>query len=130
MWLNRDRMQHIATHPSTISFHITNATLDQASKVIKKGGDWDRRNRLKAYKAISYLLVRDLQSASKLLVNGIATFSCTELCNYPEFITFAVVTSLLHLPRTELKKSIIDGSEILQVADDIPAVVSTKSVSS
>ena len=40
------------------------------------------------------------------------------------------MTSLLHLPRTELKKSIIDGSEILQVADDIPAVVSSKSVSS
>eukprot|EP00804_Cyclotella_cryptica_P031162 CCRYP_011756-RA/>CCRYP_011756-RA protein AED:0.31 eAED:0.31 QI:287/1/1/1/1/1/3/1172/463 len=97
--------------------------LDKASKVIEKGGDWDRRNRLKAYRAISYLLVRDLQSASKLLVDGIATFSCTELCDYSEFITYAVVTSLLHLPRTELKKSIIDGSEILQVANDIPVVL-------
>jgi 26S proteasome regulatory subunit N7 len=117
---------YLIDHP----LFITNATLDQASKVIEKGGDWDRRNRLKAYKAISYLLVRDLQSASKLLVDGIATFSCTELCDYPEFITYAVVTSLLHLPRTELKKCIIDGSEILQVANDIPAVVSSKCVSS
>ena len=100
--------------------------MNQASKVIEKGGDWDRRNRLKAYKAIAYLLARDLQSASKLLVDGIATFSCTELCDYPEFITYAVVTSLLHLPRTELKKSIIDGSEILQVASDIPVVVSSE----
>ena len=65
-----------------------------------------------------------MQSASKLLVDGIATFSCTELCNYPEFITYAIVTNLLYLPRTELKKNIIDGSEILQVAKTIPVVVS------
>ena len=98
--------------------------LEKAAKVIEKGGDWDRRNRLKAYTAVSHILVRDLEKASKLLVDGIATFSCTELCEYPEFITYAVVTSLLYLPRTELKKCVIDGSEILQVAKDIPVVVS------
>ncbi|KAL3791154.1 hypothetical protein HJC23_000574, partial [Cyclotella cryptica] len=113
----------VTIHNNCGSYHDDCTPLDQASKVIEKGGDWDRRNRLKAYRAISYLLVRDLQSASKLLVDGIATFSCTELCDYSEFITYAVVTSLLHLPRTELKKSIIDGSEILQVANDIPVVL-------
>jgi len=95
----------------------------QAAKVIAKGGDWDRRNRLKVYQALSFLLVRDLQSASKLLVDGIATFSCTELCDYAEFITYAILTNLLYLPRTELKKNIIDGSEILQVSKEIPVVV-------
>mmetsp|Transcript_11609 Transcript_11609/g.24616 ORF Transcript_11609/g.24616 Transcript_11609/m.24616 type:complete len:426 (-) Transcript_11609:381-1658(-) len=99
-------------------------TLEKAAKVIAKGGDWDRRNRLKVYQALSFLLVRDLQSASKLLVDGIATFSCTELCDYAEFITYAILTNLLYLPRTELKKNIIDGSEILQVSKEIPVVVS------
>lgn len=98
--------------------------LEGAAKAIANGGDWDRRNRLKAYQALSFLLVRDMESASKLLVEGIATFSCTELCDYPEFITYAIVTNLLYLKRTELKKSIIDGSEVLQVANDIPVVVS------
>ena len=98
--------------------------LEGASKAIANGGDWDRRNRLKAYQALSFLLIRDMESASKLLVEGIATFSCTELCDYPEFITYAIVTNLLYLKRTELKKSIIDGSEVLQVANDIPVVVS------
>ncbi len=92
--------------------------------MIANGGDWDRRNRLKAYQALSFLLVRDLQSASKLLVDGIATFSCTELCDYAEFITYAILTNLLYLPRTELKKNIIDGSEILQVSKEIPVMVS------
>ena len=99
--------------------------LEGAAKAIANGGDWDRRNRLKAYQALSYLLVRDLESASKLLVEGIATFSCMELCDYPEFITYAIITNLLYLKRTELKKSIIDGSEVLQVAKDIPVVVSS-----
>lgn len=97
--------------------------LDKATKVIAKGGDWDRRNRLKAYKATSQILIRDLESASKLLVEGIATFSCTELCDYSEFVTYAVVLGVMYLPRVELKKSIIDGSEILTVAKDIPVVV-------
>lgn len=35
-------------------------------------------------------------------------------------------TNLLYLKRTELKKSIIDGSEVLQVAKDIPVVVSER----
>lgn len=101
-----------------------NETLAKAAKVIEKGGDWDRRNRLKAYQAMSYLCSRDLKSASSLLVEGIATFSCVELCDYSEFIMYAIVTNLLYLKRTEVKKSIIDGSEILQVAKDIPVVVS------
>ena len=101
----------------------TKTTLDAAASVVANGGDWDRRNRLKAYQALSFLLVRDAESASKLLAEGIATFSCTELCGYPEFITYAIVTNLLYLKRPELKKSIIDGSEVLQVAKDIPVVV-------
>lgn len=100
-----------------------NETLTKAAKVIEKGGDWDRRNRLKAYQAMSYLCSRDLKSASTLLVEGIATFSCMELCGYSEFITYAIVTNLLYLKRTEVKKSIIDGSEILQVSKDIPVVL-------
>lgn len=99
-------------------------TLAAATKASAKGGDWDRRNRLKVYQALSHLLVRDMESASKSLVEGIATFSCTELCDYSEFIVYAILTSLLNLKRTELKKSIIDGSEVLQVAKDIPVMVS------
>mmetsp|Transcript_12079 Transcript_12079/g.18033 ORF Transcript_12079/g.18033 Transcript_12079/m.18033 type:complete len:475 (-) Transcript_12079:99-1523(-) len=102
---------------------LMNETLTKAAKVIEKGGDWDRRNRLKAYQAMSYLCSRDLKSASTLLVEGIATFSCAELCEYSEFIMYAIVTNLLYLKRTEVKKSIIDGSEILQVSKDIPVVM-------
>mmetsp|Transcript_24251 Transcript_24251/g.36185 ORF Transcript_24251/g.36185 Transcript_24251/m.36185 type:complete len:113 (+) Transcript_24251:965-1303(+) len=88
------------------------------------GGDWDRRNRLKVYSALSKLLARDVKEASTLLVDCIATFSCTELCSYTDFIVYTMISGVLYLPRTELKKMIIDGPEILSVAKDIPAVVS------
>jgi hypothetical protein len=104
----------------------TGASLAAAEKVMATGGDWDRRNRLKAYRALSALLARDAKGASAPLAAGIATFSCTELCTYPEFVAYATLTNLLFLKRTELKKTIIDGSEVLQVAKEIPVVVRTR----
>jgi 26S proteasome regulatory subunit N7 len=111
------------------SFHgdvaSTSSTLKKASEVISaKGGDWDRRNRLKAYTALSCLSVRELEEASKLLMEGVATFSCEELCDYQEFVVYAVIMAVMYASRVELKKGVIDGSEILGVAKEIPVVVS------
>lgn len=88
------------------------------------GGDWDRRNRLKVYRALQKLLHRDTAAASKLLLDCIATFSCNEICSYADFIGYAILTCMLHLPRPELKEKIIDGPEVLSVSAEIPMVVS------
>lgn len=90
------------------------------------GGDWDRRNRLKVYTALTKLLARDVKEAAGLLIDCIATFSCSELCSYQDFIVYVIISNLLHLPRTDLKEKIIDGPEILTVANDIPTVVSVE----
>jgi len=94
----------------------------KASKLAQDGGDWDRRNRLKVYTALSKILARDIKTAASLLVDCIATFSCNELCSYTDFIVYTIITNILHLPRTELKEKIIDGPEILSVSNDIPVV--------
>jgi 26S proteasome subunit RPN7 len=88
------------------------------------GGDWDRRNRLKVYRGLQQLLERDTKGAAALLIDCIATFSCNEICSYRDFIVYATLSNLLHLPRPQLKAKILDGPEILSVATDIPAVVS------
>ena len=98
--------------------------VDKATKLAEAGGDWDRRNRLKVYSSLSKLLVRDVKDAASLLIDCIATFSCTELCSYTEFVVYTIVSNILYIPRTELKSKIIDGPEILSVATDIPVVVS------
>ena len=105
----------------------TDEMIAQAQKLAAAGGgggDWDRNNRLKVYRALQMLLHRNFQEASVLFLDCMATFSCTEMCSYSEFIVYVVLTNLLHLPRVELKKSVIDGPEVIGVARDIPVVVS------
>lgn len=105
------------------SFYNDNkANLDFITKAQKKAGDWDRRNRLRVYLALHKLSNRDIKDAAALLIECIATFSCTELCSYTDFIVYTIVSNLLYLPRTELKEKIIDGPEILTVLADIPIV--------
>jgi 26S proteasome regulatory subunit N7 len=100
--------------------------IEQADKLANEGsgGDWDRRNRLKVYKGLQFMLHRDMEAASKLLLDCIATFTCNEICTYSDFIVYAILTNMLHLPRPGLKKHIIDGPEIISVATEIPQVVS------
>ena len=89
------------------------------------GGDWDRRNRLKVYRGLQRFLERDIKGAAALLIDCIATFSCNEICSYQDFIMYAIMSNLLHLPRPQIKEKILDGPEILSVANDIPVVVSS-----
>lgn len=104
----------------------TDEYIERSNKLAHEGGgaDWDRRNRLKVYRALQRMIHRDMEAASALLLDCIATFSCSEICSYTEFIVYATLTNLLHLPRPELKSKIIDGPEILSVATEIPIVVS------
>jgi 26S proteasome regulatory subunit N7 len=105
--------------------------LIQANKIVTEGGggDWDRRNRLKVYRGLQRFLERDIKGAAALLIDCIATFSCNEICSYQEFIVYSILSNLLHLPRPQIKEKILDGPEILSVANDIPTVVSTKFLS-
>lgn len=94
----------------------------QISKLAEASGDWDRRNRLKVYNALCKLLSRDVKHAASLLIDCIATFSCTEMCSYTDFILYTMLSNLLYLPRTEIKKKLIDGPEILGIKDSIQEV--------
>lgn len=96
--------------------------VDRAQGLSAKGGDWDRRNRLKVYSAVGQIVRRDFKASSELLLDCIATFSCTELCPYSEFVVYTILTNILHISRTTLKKQLIDGPEILSVKNDLPIV--------
>ena len=100
--------------------------IDLAEKMSEKGGgDWDRRNRLKVYRALAKLWHRDTVGASPLLLEGMATFSCNELCSYSDFLVYAMLANLLHLPRPQVHEKILEGPEILAVQLEIPNVVRT-----
>ncbi len=57
------------------SLRKQSAKLDEAKKLIDEGGDWDRRNRLKLYRALHCMFVRDFKTAAALLLDCVATFT-------------------------------------------------------
>mmetsp|Transcript_25038 Transcript_25038/g.69258 ORF Transcript_25038/g.69258 Transcript_25038/m.69258 type:complete len:426 (-) Transcript_25038:298-1575(-) len=98
--------------------------VEKAGKLAQSGsGDWDRRNRVSVYKALQCLLKRDLKKASEIMLSGIATFTCVEMCDYTDFLVYAALTNLLHLQRPQLHEKILQGPELLAVATDIPVVM-------
>jgi len=98
------------------------ASIEKAKKLLEEGGDWERRNRLKVYEAVYLIITRQFKKASSLLLDSVATFTATELLPYNDFVLYTVVTSLISLPRRELKAKIVDAPEILQVLHEIPGL--------
>ena len=97
----------------------------QAEKLSERGGgDWDRRNRLKVYRSLAKLWQRDMAGAAPLLLDGMATFSCNELCTYSDFLIYAMLANLLHLDRPVVHEKILQGPEVMAVQHEIPIVVS------
>ena len=94
--------------------------LAEAKTLNDKGGDWDRRNRLKVYEAMYLMAVRDIKKATELLNSCIATFTCVEICSYNEFMFYALLTSVMNLSRIDLKKKVIENPQVISVIKDVP----------
>lgn len=94
--------------------------LEQIGQLSEKGGDWERRNRFKAYNGIYMLATRNFAEAAKLLIDSLATFTSTELYSYEAIAHCAIVAGVLSLERVDLKNKIIDSPEILSIASTTP----------
>ena len=90
--------------------------------MIEKGGDWDRRNRLKVYEGLFLISKRQFKEASTMLLDTLATFTSTEMLEYKEFVRYAVLTASLTLSRTEFKKKVLESPEILECVHLIPHI--------
>ncbi len=91
-----------------------------AKDLNEKGGDWDRRNRLKVYEGAFLLTQRDFSASSALLLDSIATFTASELYNYTHFIFLTVVACLRSLDRATLKKKVIDSPDVISCVHEVP----------
>lgn len=104
-----------------------------------KGGDWDRRNRLKVYRGLFLLTQRDFAGASSLLMDSLATFTAHELLSYEAFVFYTVLAGLKTLgssvasgggARTELKKKLVDSPDVLSCLSTPPPSSSSSSAPS
>lgn len=87
----------------------------RAKDLVEKGGDWERRNRLKVYEATYLVSRRDIKGAAHLFLDSLQTFSATELCDYKKFVFYTVITSMVSVDRPTLKSKVADAPEILSV---------------
>ena len=82
------------------------SSLATAEQLVEKGGDWDRRNRLKVYRGLHLLSIRQFKQAADLFIDALSTFTATELIPYNDFVALTIMSGALTLERVELKKKV------------------------
>jgi 26S proteasome regulatory subunit N7 len=92
----------------------------RAQDLFSKGGDWERKNRLKVYEAVFLTATRQFRRAAELFLDSIATFTATELMPFTQCVFYTVSLAVVALDRPTLKEQVIDNPEILSVIDSVP----------
>lgn len=87
----------------------------RASQLVESGGDWDRRNRLKAYQGLHLITIRAYNLAAPLLLDSLSTFTSTELCPYSSLVVYATLAGAVSLPRRDFKTKVVDAPEVRAV---------------
>ncbi|KAF2860520.1 hypothetical protein K470DRAFT_257761 [Piedraia hortae CBS 480.64] len=94
---------------------LVKANVQRAQQLVDSGGDWDRRNRLKAYHGLHLLTIRAYSAAAPLLLDSLSTFTSTELCPYSSLVVYAALSGAVSLPRRDFKRQVVDAPEIRAV---------------
>ncbi|KXX83430.1 hypothetical protein MMYC01_200024 [Madurella mycetomatis] len=92
--------------------------VERAKTLVEGGGDWDRRNRLKAYEGLYLLTVRSYNLAAPLLLDSLSTFTSYELCTYSNLVVYAVLAGSVSLKRVDFKSKVVDAPEIKAILGD------------
>ncbi|XP_033744745.1 26S proteasome non-ATPase regulatory subunit 6-like [Pecten maximus] len=101
---------------------LVTRNLEKAQTLIDEGGDWDRRNRLKVYRGVYCMSIRDFKKAAGLFLDTVATFTSYELMDYQTFVTYTVFCGMIALERPQLREKVVKGSEILEVLHSLPKI--------
>jgi len=102
--------------------HDFSQNLKEAKRLVDEGGDWDRRNRLKVYEAIYFVQMREFKKAADLFLAAVPTFTSYELMSYEDLVSYTVITALVSIPRKQMKKDLIEGSDIQQQLYNLPEI--------
>jgi 26S proteasome regulatory subunit N7 len=103
-----------------VDYAFAGKNIARAKELIEKGGDWERRNRLKVYEAVYMCARRDIKGAAKLFLDSLATFSATELFDYKTFVFYTVMTTIVSVDRPTLRDKVANAPEILTVILEEP----------
>jgi 26S proteasome regulatory subunit N7 len=94
--------------------------IERAKAELGKGGDWERRNKLKVYEGMHLMMLRRWKEASGLFLNVMPTFTATELVEFKDFVFYAVLVTLLSGDRETLRDKLVSSPEVLSVIKETP----------
>ncbi|KAL8803368.1 MAG: hypothetical protein Q9200_006246 [Gallowayella weberi] len=97
---------------------LVKSQIDRAKTLVDTGGDWDRRNRLKAYQGLHLLTIRAYNLAAPLLLDSLSTFTSYELCSYSSLVVYSVLAGSVSLKRVDFKSKVVDAPEIRAILGD------------
>ncbi|KAI8319212.1 PCI-domain-containing protein [Martensiomyces pterosporus] len=101
---------------------IVQREIERAHELVDRGGDWDRRNRLKAFECVWRTSQRQFKEASQLFIDCLSTYSSPELMSLTDFVCHGALACAVVMPRSEIKKRVIDAPEVVEVINHIPNV--------
>ena len=94
--------------------------LEKIKDLLKEGGDWEKKNRLKVYEGLYLLFNRNFKEAGKNFLDALMTFTSYELFDFKTFVFYTAVINIISVDRKTLKEKIIDNSDVLSCINDIP----------
>lgn len=99
---------------------LAKTEIDRAKAELVKGGDWERRNRLKVYEGIYFMTIREWKQSALLFLNVMPTFTATEVVSFKDMVFYAVIMSMASLDRKTIREDLISNPEVLSVINDTP----------
>ncbi|KAL3094977.1 hypothetical protein niasHS_006328 [Heterodera schachtii] len=93
---------------------IITENIEKAKSLMEKGGDWDRKNRLRSYEALYKMAIREMRGAALLFLEAVPTFDAYELMSYEDLTFYTVICCVYALDRPDLKEKVVNCSEIQQ----------------
>ena len=78
-----------------LDMKIIRESVEECSKLVEKGGDWEKKNKLKVYEGIYNMLIRNYKHSAALFLDSVATFTCEDFIDYKQFVFYTVVTSIV-----------------------------------
>jgi|EP00927_Polykrikos_kofoidii_P050482 26S proteasome regulatory subunit N7 len=94
--------------------------IDRAKIELKKGGDWERRNKLKVYEGMYLMITRSWKDAANLFLNVMPTFTATELVEFKDFVFYTVVLTMVALDRPTIREKLVNSPEVLSAVKETP----------
>jgi 26S proteasome regulatory subunit N7 len=84
-------------------------------ELLGEDGDWENKNKLIVYEGILMMIERNFKKGAELFLGCVNTFNAPEIITFDQLVYYGCTLGLLTLNRKDIKKKIIDNSEIISV---------------